>query len=161
MPVFTRSLAAAAGARPPNGPVVGTALLLAVGAISLAGMIFSPQLVRCWRPVSRRCGKFVLAVRLTRIMFPFLVLVALAAQSMGVLNAVGSFGLPALASAVFNIASVSLGLALALGMEPIEAMSWGVVLGGLAQSCGNCRLLRAVSPSAFAWIGRTPACAPS
>jgi len=135
VPVFTRSLAG--GSRREAvvlAQLVSTALLLAVGAISLAGMIFSPQLVALLAPgFAEVPGKFELAVKLTRIMFPFLVLVALAAQSMGVLNALGSFGLPALASAVFNIVSVSLGLALAWGMEPIEAMSWGVVLGGLAQ----------------------------
>ena len=48
----------------------------------------------------------------TLAMFPFLVLVALAAQAMGVLNACGRFGVPALASTFFNIGSVVVGLAL-------------------------------------------------
>src|SRR2546422_2789125 len=43
-------------------------------------------------------GKFELAVTMTRIMFPFLLLVALAAQAMGVLNASNKFGVPAMAS---------------------------------------------------------------
>ena len=51
-------------------------------------------------------GKHELAVSLTRIMFPFLLLVALAAQAMGVLNALNRFGIPALASTFFNLGSV-------------------------------------------------------
>ena len=43
---------------------------------------------------------------MTRIMLPFLLLVALAAQAMGVLNACNRFGVPAMASTFFNIGSV-------------------------------------------------------
>ena len=55
-------------------------------------------------------GKFELAVRMTRIMFPFLLLVALAAQAMGMLNASNQFGVPAMASTFFNIGSVVFGI---------------------------------------------------
>ncbi len=51
---------------------------------------------------------------MTRIMFPFLLLVALAAQAMGVLNACNRFAVPALASTFFNIGSVAFGLVLRL-----------------------------------------------
>jgi len=49
-------------------------------------------------------AKFQLAIRLTRIMFPFLLLVALAAQAMGILNACGRFAVPTLASTFFTSA---------------------------------------------------------
>ena len=49
---------------------------------------------------------------MTRIMFPFLLLVALAAQAMGVLNACNRFGVPAMASTFFNLGSVVFGLML-------------------------------------------------
>lgn len=135
VPAFSRCLASR-GRRDANelGQRLGTALFLAVTVFCALGMVFSPQLVKLLAPgFARVPGKFELAVELTRIMFPFLALVALAAQAMGMLNAAGRFGAPALASAVFNVAAVSLGLALGLGMSPIHAMSWGVVLGGLAQ----------------------------
>jgi len=89
-------------------------------------------------------GKFELAVKLTRVMFAFLLLVALAAQAMGVLNACNRFAVPALASTFFNIGSVTFGLLLGyvlgphLGLEPITGMAIGVVLGGLQLAC-NCR----------------------
>src|SRR6202050_5189649 len=91
--------------------LVATALVLVVGAICVLGTIFSPQLV--WLLASgfaRVPGKFELAVTLTRIMFPFLLLVALSAQAMGILNALNQFGIPALSSTWFNVGSVAFGL---------------------------------------------------
>src|SRR5262245_3774292 len=91
--------------------LVATALILIVGLLCLAGMIFAPYLVDLFAPGFHDMpGKFELAVRMTRIMFPFLLLVALAAQAMGVLNANNIFGIPATASTMFNIGSVSFGL---------------------------------------------------
>jgi hypothetical protein len=55
--------------------LVATALILVVGAVCLLGMIFSPQLVNLFAaPIHKVPGKFELAVALTRIMFPFLLL---------------------------------------------------------------------------------------
>jgi putative peptidoglycan lipid II flippase len=120
--------------------VVATAVTLAAGAVCVAGIVFSPQLVELLAPgFAHVPGKFALAVLLTRIMFPFLLLVALAAEAMAILNARGRFGVPALASTFFNIGSVSSGLALGLtigrrwpqGM--ILSMAAGVVIGGALQ----------------------------
>jgi putative peptidoglycan lipid II flippase len=72
-------------------------------------------------------------------MFPFLLLVALAAQAMGVLNACNRFGVPAMSSTFFNIGSLGFGAAIGfglgprIGIAPIEGMAVGVVLGGLLQ----------------------------
>ncbi len=121
--------------------LVATAILLFVGAICVLGIVFSPQIVGImaigW--AKNAPEKFQLAVLLTRIMFPFLLLISLAAQVMGVLNANNQFGIPALASTFFNIGSLVSGLALgfwmgpALGISPIEGMSYGVVIGGALQ----------------------------
>jgi putative peptidoglycan lipid II flippase len=103
-------------------------------------MIFSPALVSLLAPgFAAVPGKFELAVKLTRIMFPFLLLVALAAQAMGILNACNQFGVPALSSTFFNIGSLGFGLVLGylvgprIGLSPIEGMAYGVVLGGAWQ----------------------------
>ena len=120
--------------------LVATALILIVGAFCVLGVIFSPALVDLLAEGFRRVpGKFDLAVHMTRIMFPFLLLVALAAQAMGVLNACNRFAVPALASTFFNIGSVTFGLILGywlapwLGVQPITGMAIGVVLGGALQ----------------------------
>ncbi|HTT65583.1 MAG TPA: murein biosynthesis integral membrane protein MurJ [Bryobacteraceae bacterium] len=120
--------------------LVATALVLVVGAICALGILCSPQLV--WLLASgfaRVPGKFALAVTLTRVMFPFLLLVALSAQAMGILNALNQFGIPALSSTCFNIGSVAFGLAFGytigqwMGMSLILSMAFGVVFGGAVQ----------------------------
>src|SRR5690348_13156557 len=120
--------------------LVGTALILIVGAFCTLGVIFSPALVNLLAEGFHQVpGKFDLAVRMTRIMFPFLLLVALAAQAMGVLNASNKFGVPALASTFFNLGSVGFGIVLGIWLGPslhftrIEGMAVGVVLGGALQ----------------------------
>src|ERR1044071_5411493 len=93
--------------------VLATALILGVGGFCAVGMLFSPAIVRLMAPgFAAVPGKFELAVLLTRIMFPFLVLVALAAQAMGLLNACDRYGIPSLASVFFNIGSLAVGLGL-------------------------------------------------
>jgi putative peptidoglycan lipid II flippase len=120
--------------------LVATALIIVVGAVCAAGIIFAPVLVHLLAPgFAAVPGKFELAVRMTRIMFPFLLLVALAAQAMGVLNACNRFGVPALASTFFNLGSVGFGIVLGIVLGPalhltrIEGMAIGVVLGGALQ----------------------------
>jgi putative peptidoglycan lipid II flippase len=97
--------------------------------------------------------KAALAVTLTQIMFPFILLVALAAVAMGILNTKGRFGVPASASTAFNIVSIIAGLAFAYylsggGWElspdkeaipelpaqwAIIGMAIGTLIGGAAQ----------------------------
>ena len=120
--------------------LVSTGIVLFVGALCLLGMIFSPALVDLTAPGFKQVpGKFELTVHLTRIMFPFLLLVALAAQAMGMLNACGSFTIPALSSTCFNVGSVGFGFVLGFwvgphfGLPPIVGMAYGIVLGGMLQ----------------------------
>lgn len=120
--------------------LVASALIVIVGGICLLGILLSPELVLLVAPGFKSTpGKFELTVTMTRIMFPFLLLVALSAQAMGILNACSQFGVPAMASTFFNIGSVIAGLLLgkvlgpSLGLSPIEGMAYGVVVGGAMQ----------------------------
>ena len=79
-----------------------------------------------------------LTVYLTRIMFPYLILVSLAAVTMGLLNSRGKFGLPASASSFFNIGSLIVGVwgyyvAPDLGLHRTTGMAVGVLVGGALQ----------------------------
>ena len=141
VPIFTQTLTTR-GRREAAvlSNLVGTALILIVGVFCVLGVVFSPALVSVLATGFHKVpGKFELAVELTRIMFPFLLLVALAAQAMGVLNACNRFAVPALASTFFNIGSVGFGLIAGyllgpwLGIEPITGMAIGVVFGGALQ----------------------------
>ncbi len=120
-----------------NNVIVCLALL--VGGISLLGIIFSPQLVELMAPdFGLVAGKLELTTTMTRIMFPFLLLVSLAAVAMGILNTKGKFFIPALASSFFNLGSIVVGVSLALllprfGVSAIVGMAWGTLVGGLMQ----------------------------
>ena len=79
-----------------------------------------------------------LTVYLTQIMFPYLILVSLAAVTMGLLNSKGKFGLPASASSFFNIGSLIVGVygyyvAPDLGLHRTTGMAVGVLVGGALQ----------------------------
>jgi len=136
----------------------GLAVILSV--ICIAGVFLSPLFVKLitynylsdpnhYYPPE----KAALATLLMQIMFPFILLVALAALAMGVLNTKGRFGIPASASTAFNIVSIVFGIGLAYWLSggdwersvdkiivPSDAAQWaiigmsiGTLIGGAAQ----------------------------
>jgi putative peptidoglycan lipid II flippase len=137
--------------------LVVNALAVVVGTVTLAGVWFAPALVHLIAPGFEAIpGKVALTVELTRVMFPFLLLVALAAVAMGILNTRNVFGVPAAASAFFNVGSIVGGVGFALWLAPeyvrpvlvdgrgaaidgdaasraITGMAIGTLLGGLLQ----------------------------
>ena len=119
---------------------VATLIILSITTISIVAWIYAPAIVRLLAPGFFDVpGKAELTVELTRIMIPFLLLIALAAQAMGMLNAFNIFGLPALASAFFNLGSIIGGLLLGfslgpmIGLSPIAGMAYGTLIGGFLQ----------------------------
>jgi putative peptidoglycan lipid II flippase len=99
--------------------LVVNALAVVVGLLTLLGIWGAPALVAIMAPgFAAIPGKAELTVELTRVMFPFLLLVALAAVAMGVLNTRNVFGIPAAASAFFNLGSIVGGLASAAWLAP-------------------------------------------
>jgi putative peptidoglycan lipid II flippase len=119
---------------------VATLMTLVITAISLVAWWHAPAIVHMLAPGFYDVpGKAELTIKLTRIMIPFLLLIALAAQAMGILNARGRFGIPALASAFFNVGSIVGGLLLgfvigpAIGLGAIEGMAYGTLIGGFLQ----------------------------
>jgi len=114
-----------------------TALLLVVGLVCLLIFLFSAPLVTLMAPdFASVSGKIELTTTLTRYFAPFLVLVAAAALSMGVLNTKGFFFVPSLGSAAFNLGSILIGgvgawIIRAEGVEAmIVAFTIGSVVGG-------------------------------
>ncbi|MBV9216003.1 MAG: murein biosynthesis integral membrane protein MurJ [Acidobacteria bacterium] len=127
-------------------------LAVILSVICIVGIIFSKQFVALiaggFSP-----EKAALATTMTQIMFPFILLVALAAVAMGVLNTKGIFGIPASASTVFNVVSIVFGLGMAYWLSgggwvssndkdaipngasqwAIIGMSIGTLIGGGAQ----------------------------
>lgn len=149
------------------------AVALFVGLLCVVGMFFAPTLVT-WMAPKFDAADHDLTARLTRLMFPFLALVALAAVTMGALNARGVFGMPAMASTFFNAGSIACGVAASFFLEPehignilralwhgeqvirntaaeehaIFGMAIGVLVGGLVQFA--CQL-PALHRTGFRW----------
>lgn len=92
--------------------LVLNALAVVLSVITIIGILFSHQFINL---IAKDFSpeQAALATTLTQIMFPFILLVALAAVAMGVLNTKGIFGIPASASTVFNVVSIVFGLGLA------------------------------------------------
>jgi putative peptidoglycan lipid II flippase len=117
---------------------VATLTLIVLGAICVAGMVFSSQLVGVLAP-GFDPQKAALTAQLTRIMFPFIVMVSMAALVMGMLNAKSVFGMPAMASSFFNIGSIVGGVALGAWMDPkfgpraLIGLAMGTLIGGALQ----------------------------
>src|SRR5262245_5223763 len=103
--------------------LVNNGLIIALTVITVIGVIFAPRMVSLLIrdvPIEAARAQLMsdLAVRMTRILFPFLLMVSLAAVAMGVLNTKGRFGVPASASTMFNVGSIAGGLACAYLLAP-------------------------------------------
>jgi putative peptidoglycan lipid II flippase len=122
-------------------------VLVVIGLICLIGILLSGPIVLATNfGFTAVEGKFELTVSLTRILFPFILLVSLASVIMGMLNSRNIFAIPASASTAFNIVSVISALILAFTMDPqhdwlhphfgeraVYGVAMGVLIGGLAQ----------------------------
>ena len=121
-----------------------------ISAFTLVGMYFADPIVNLRAPDFQSTpGKTELTVKLTRIMFPFLLFVSLGAVVMGILNTKGKFFVPAMSSTFFNLGSIIGGLSLAwlfprLGQPAIAGMAWGTLIGGAMQLLMQLPTLRQV-----------------
>src|ERR1700682_2573254 len=117
---------------------VATLTAIVLSALCVLGIAFSPQLVAMLAP-GFDAGKAALTVTLTRIMFPFILLVSIAALVMGMLNAKNVFGMPAMASSFFNIGSIIGGVLLGAWLDPqfgpraLIGLAIGTLIGGALQ----------------------------
>lgn len=109
-------------------------VLVVLGIIVILGVLLAPYIVRFYVSGFDDPSRTDLTIKLTRIMFPFLLLVAFAAVSMGTLNSLGHFGVPALAPASFNIIMILCAIFLTRYIDPpILALGIGAVAGGAGQ----------------------------
>ena len=80
--------------------------------IAGGGILLAPLIVRVIAP-GFGAEKLSLTIGLTRLMFPYIFFIGMAALCMGILNVLGSFAIPALAPALLNMAMIGSLLALA------------------------------------------------
>ncbi len=108
------------------------ALLLASQIVLLAfALLFTPWVIGLLAPgFAKDSLQFGLAVELTRITFPYLLLVALVTLYSGILNALGRFAAAAAAPILLNL-SIIAALAVAVFFPtPGHAAAWGVFVAG-------------------------------
>ena len=117
---------------------VATLTVIFLSAITVLGILSAPWLVALLAP-GFDPAKAALTVTLTRIMWPFILLVSLAALVMGMLNARNVFGMPAMASSFFNLGSIVAGVVLGYWLDPhfgpraIMGLAIGTLVGGALQ----------------------------
>jgi putative peptidoglycan lipid II flippase len=150
VPTFTRELTMRGrGDAWRLGSQALNALGIVTGAIVLLGILFAWPLSTFYAGSFEAVpGKLELTASLTRIMFPFLSLVAIAVALMGMLNSLGRFFIPALSPAMFNVALILSALLIAplaarFGIHPIYGVAIGTLLGGLGQIALQWPALRA------------------
>jgi len=123
---------------------VMAALLLILAVVVGLGIIASPWLVKAFAlGFAKTPGKLELAVLLNRLVFPYLMLVSLAALCQGVLNSHDRFVLPAAAPILYNLSVVGVVWWLARGSEkPVPYLAGAVLLGGFLQFAIQARSVR-------------------
>jgi putative peptidoglycan lipid II flippase len=115
---------------------IATSLILVTSLFSIVGIYFAEAVVSFVAPgFTSNPEQFALAVKLTQIMFPYIICVSLITLFNGALNSLHIFGISALAQVVMNLVLI-IGAYLAAYYEKTEAayfLSYSVVFGGVLQ----------------------------
>src|ERR1700687_381534 len=125
-------------------------LLFASQLIFLAvALIFTPEVIRLLAPgFEKDPGRFTLAVELTRITFPYLLLMTLVTLYGGILNALNRFASAAAAPILLNLTMMTTLALAALFPTAGHAAAWGVLIAGcleLALVAGDTALSDAIA----------------
>ena len=110
------------------------ALLAALVVLTVLAQLAMPWFVLAVASGFGADGKLDLAVAFSRVVFPYVVFISLAALFSGVLNSFGRFAAAAAAPVLLNVILIgALALAAAAGWEAGWTLSWGVFVAGVAQ----------------------------
>jgi putative peptidoglycan lipid II flippase len=117
---------------------VCTLAIVFMSAVTVIGIVAAPWLVSVLG-FGFTGEKAALTILLTRVMYPFILLVSIAALAMGMLNARNIFGVPAMASSFFNLGSIIVGIGLGWWLDPhfgtpaLLGLAIGTLVGGAMQ----------------------------
>ncbi|MDQ7782852.1 MAG: murein biosynthesis integral membrane protein MurJ [Desulfomonilaceae bacterium] len=109
---------------------------IALVLVTVAGIVFSPWIVRIIAPgFIKNPDMFLLTVNLNRIMFPYIFFISLTILASGVLNSMGRFAAPAAAPIILNVCMITAVAVFStfFNVPPAHALAWGVVAAGLLQ----------------------------
>jgi putative peptidoglycan lipid II flippase len=117
---------------------IGTLAAVFMSIVTVLGIAFAPWLIAVLAP-GFEGDKAQLTISLTRVMYPFILMVSLAALVMGVLNSKDVFGAPAMASSFFNNGSIVGGVVIGWSIDPhfgpnaVYGLAVGTLIGGALQ----------------------------
>jgi putative peptidoglycan lipid II flippase len=121
------------------------ASLVALVVVTVAGMLFARPLTELFAAgYHDRPGEFARTVELTRVVFPYILLMGTAALGMAALNANRRFAVAAFAPGLLNVALIAAAFAapyLATG-DPVRALAYGALAGGVLQVLAQWPALR-------------------
>ncbi len=114
-----------------------TFLLIILGGLTTFGVLYPDLLLNLILDPNYVADteKYLLTLRLTKIMFGFIFFISSYAFMMGILNALGQFALPAIAPTLWNMAMIVFTI-LPQTTFPVrgDQLGWGVLLGGFLQA---------------------------
>ena len=117
--------------------VVFTVLTVVLVVLMALGMIFAPQIVNIIAyGFTSNPEKLELTINLTRLMFPFLLFICLAALLLGIANTLSRFFIAAVAPASLSIAEIGFIMGIAPLLAPdnqVKGLAISVIVGGLGQ----------------------------
>jgi len=121
------------------------ASLVALVVVTALGMLFARPLTELFAAgYHDRPGEFARTVELTRVVFPYILLMGTAALGMAALNANRRFAVAAFAPGLLNVALIGAAFTapyLATG-DPVRALAYGALAGGVLQVVAQWPALR-------------------
>ncbi len=108
-------------------------MITALIVITAIGVLFAPLLIRLIAPgFLQDPKKYQMTVTLTRMMFPYILLLGLVAYAKGVLNSLNYFTTPAFSPVILNITLI-FSLFVLCPVLGIKGLVSGVILGGIGE----------------------------
>ena len=114
-----------------------TFLLMVLGALATFGVLYPDPLLNLILDANYLLDteKYLLTLRLTKIMFGFIFFISSFAFMMGILNSLGQFALPAIAPTLWNLAMIVFTVMPAHWFPVVgDQLGWGVLVGGILQA---------------------------
>ena len=123
-------------------------LTLILCLLTILGIALAPLIVKCLYPGLAMQTK-ILAIKLTRIIFPYLFFIGLSSTFIAILNSHNYFFMTGLSSALLNIGMMATVLIpyfvlKVTGEELIIWAGWGVIIGGFLQTIINLPYLKKI-----------------
>nr|WP_241484857.1 murein biosynthesis integral membrane protein MurJ [Caballeronia zhejiangensis] len=114
---------------------MSTVLTWFLVVLSLLGMLGASWVVYAVASgLSHEGAAYGLAVSMTRIMFPYIVLISMTTLASGVLNTYKQFSLPAFAPVLLNVSFIAAAVFVAPHLKiPVYALAYAVIVGGVLQ----------------------------